>query len=335
MTAFTQGVSAPSARFRIQQYVPILETLGLRVKELPARYGSYPPMSAWRRPDWLARSVLERLHAAYTNRDADVVIFQREMISTLAFAEKLLPMPRVLDIDDAIWLNQRFNSVDRLADQCNLLVCGNNYIADHFPRHPSVHILPTAVDINRWSPLHEPRAEGPSGVIVWSGSSSGLPFLYSVESPLRATLRAVPGSRLRVVCDAPPLGLTSLSSDQVEWLPWSPEYEVRAVQTASVGIMPMPDGPWTQGKCSLKLLTYLSCGVPGVASPWGMNAEVIAGGGAVAAVRDDEWSQALIGLLREGDSRRKLGVQGRTQVEGKYSTQVLAPRLASLLRSTI
>ena len=104
-----------------------------------------------------------------------------------------------------------------------------------------------------------------------------------------------------VVCNEAPR-FKVLSPDRVEFVQWSPEAEVAAVQSATVGLMPMPDNDWARGKCSFKMLTYLACGVPAVASPWGMNQQVIQGGGAIGAVSEKEWFDAITSLLKDRKS---------------------------------
>ncbi len=327
-TAFTQGLNTPSARFRVRQYLPYLAEQGVVLTESWARLGSYPPGPGWRRLPWLAQALKERAGAVLRGNASEVVLFQREMVSTLYSAERLCRVPAVLDVDDAIWLTQRFGGIDRLARQCRLVLCGNDYIAEHFAAFANVEILPTGVDTDFWRP--GARSETP--VMVWSGSASGLPYLYEIESALRAAMNERADLRLRVCCNEAPR-FSQLAADRVEFLPWSPESELAAVQSAWLGLMPMPDTPWTRGKCSFKMLTYLACGVPCVASPFGMNQQMIAGGGALGATTEDKWREQILTLLNEPVGAQAFGMDGRRQVEQHYATRRLADKLAQALKS--
>ena len=96
----------------------------------------------------------------------------------------------------------------------------------------------------------------------------------------------------------------------------------------------MPDTPWTRGKCSFKMLTYMSCGVPAVVSPWGMNREVLAHGqGAMGVPNDAHWAEILISLLTSPNRIVTMGEAGRATVLRHYSVDVLAVKLAEVLRA--
>ena len=59
--AFTGGVSAPSARFRVRQYIPLLVQHNVNVVELSPGLGSFPPEKRWQRPAWLVGSLAQRV----------------------------------------------------------------------------------------------------------------------------------------------------------------------------------------------------------------------------------------------------------------------------------
>jgi glycosyltransferase involved in cell wall biosynthesis len=125
-----------------------------------------------------------------------------------------------------------------------------------------------------------------------------------------------------------------MPSEQVEFVQWSPAVEVSSMRDAGVALMPLDDSEWAQGKCSYKMLTYMSCGIPVVATPVGMNAEVLAQGDIGFQARSEtEWADAIDVLLRDRERARAMGDTGRQVVLRKYSLTVLAPRLAAVLRA--
>jgi glycosyltransferase involved in cell wall biosynthesis len=114
---------------------------------------------------------------------------------------------------------------------------------------------------------------------------------------------------------------------------WSLERQPADLAGLDLGVMPLPDDPWTRGKSGYKLLQYFAAGVPAVASPVGVNAELLAQGRGLAATTPAAWSTALTELIEDADGRRQRGALARTFVEQRYSYQRWAPELAALLRS--
>ena len=96
--------------------------------------------------------------------------------------------------------------------------------------------------------------------------------------------------------------------------------------------MPLPDGPFERGKCGYKLIQYMACALPVVASPVGANRDIVEQGrNGFLASDADEWRAALHALVADPGLRRRFGEAGRRSVEQCYSLQVHAPRLARLL----
>lgn len=332
VAAYTGGKNVPSARFRLRQYVPALEDLGIEVREHWAKLGSYPPANKVLRPLWAVATLCERAVSAAGSFRSDVTLLQREMVSTFFTAEPLTRRPRILDVDDAIWLYRGGLFARRLAQLCDAVICGNQFLAEQFRRwNSNIHILPTAVDTERYRPPDRVKTPAPNR-IGWSGSASTLRYLHALAPALRVILERRRDIHLRVVADKRPT-FDGIPESRLEFIPWSPQVEVGAIQEMAVGLMPLEDTPWARGKCSFKLLTYMACGVPVVASPVGMNVEVLSAGGGLAARGRDEWIDAIESLLRDKAAARQAGEKGREAVLRDYSLRAVTPRLARILRS--
>ena len=104
----------------------------------------------------------------------------------------------------------------------------------------------------------------------------------------------------------------------LELIAWSEDTEVDAIQSMDIGVMPLPDTPWASGKCGYKLIQYMACGLPVVASPVGVNKEIVEHGvNGFLAESDKEWRSAIETLLSDADLRRRMGAAGRKKVEDR------------------
>jgi glycosyltransferase involved in cell wall biosynthesis len=202
----------------------------------------------------------------------------------------------------------------------------------------------TAVDTERFVPGEAvPRDAVPGDAVSgddgarpftmgWTGSGSSMRYLQRIASALGRVMTEVPDARLVVVSDAQ-VDLPGVDGGRVDFVPWSPAVEAKALQGIDVGLMPLGRGEWAKGKCAFKMLQYLSCAVPAVVSPVGMNTEVLAMGEVgVAADSDDEWVDALLGLHRDAGHARRLGANGRALVQRSFAVPVIATQIADAMR---
>jgi len=152
LVGLTQGRNQPSTRFRWGQYVEDLQQGGFEVTELESYFGAYAPASKLKRPAWLAASVAENAVRTKRANRYDFRLLQRNLTSTLCTWEPLLKKPFVFDVDDAIFLGARGASANRIAQAASLVICGNNFLANHFEKFAPVVVLPTGVDSARFVP---------------------------------------------------------------------------------------------------------------------------------------------------------------------------------------
>jgi glycosyltransferase involved in cell wall biosynthesis len=275
---------------------------------------------------------VENLYRVGRARQHDLVFLQRNLTATLATWESLLRPPVIFDVDDAIFVGQRGSSAGRIARNAAMTICGNRFLADYFSDYSKVVVLPTAVDDELFTPAKMPYGKA---VIGWSGSSSGLSYLYAVEEAIDQILRRIDGAVLKVVSDQPPR-FSRIHPEKVIFERWRPERQVESLREFSVGLMPLEDSVWARGKCSYKMLTYMAVGIPVVVSPVGMNVEVLAHGVAgYSAATLDDWVGALETILTDVSLAESMGAVGRSIVESKYSRRVIAPQLIDVLRGVL
>jgi len=333
VAAYTGGVNDPAARFRVRQYISALAQSGIELVEFVSKLGCHPPRNRLFRPLWGIGTLAERMTDIVRAYRYDLTLLQRTMLSTYLTMEPLTNRPRLLDVDDAIWLHKKDSDfAKRLAGLCDVIICGNAFLADQFRQwNANVTIIPTAVDTDRYHPLVSDDSFEKK-VIGWSGSSSGFRYLYSIERPLAVVLKKHPTAFLRIVADTMPR-FNLIPLEQLEFIRWTPEVEVSSIQEMNIGLMPLDDSLWSRGKCSFKMLTYMACGVPVVASPIGMNYNVLSLGKIGFGPTDEDAWVATIGTLLEcRETAIQMGKTGRKIVLDNFSTKIIAPRLAECIK---
>ena len=118
-----------------------------------------------------------------------------------------------------------------------------------------------------------------------------------------------------------------------DFVRWREADEPELFAEFAVGIMPLPDTPYTRSKAGFKLLQYMAAGVPVVASPVGINGDlVLRSGGGLLAESPEEWETALRRLLEEPETRRRMGEAGRRFVGEYADLDAQADVLAGILR---
>ena len=318
--AFSQGVEVPSSRFRLYYLESHFAQNRNDSFDIDHALGSsYPPQSKIKRFGWFFCLYLSRLIGVLKSYRYDAVIIQREFISTIPTLEFLTKRPRILDVDDAIWLHRNGLAADRIAQHVDHIVCGNQYLAEYFEKFDKpITIIPTPVDISRFRPL--PNKEV-SKVIGWSGTSGGFRFLYSIQDALLRVLKENHGWVLRVVSDQQPC-FERIPKKYIEFVQWSVENEVDSIASMDIGVMPLDDTDWSRGKCSYKMLLYMACSIPVVVSDFGMNKEVLEHGFVgYGAKTENDWYNCLTSLIASSALRLEAGRNGRSVILENYSIE--------------
>lgn len=334
------------------------------------RFGQYPPALARLAPElhWSRQSLLDAryLQHKYAGRGTGLdtlrcyarraIDLARQPAPDLWWIEKelwpfapawletllLSRRPYALDFDDAIFHNYDRHrlalvrrgwgqKVDRLMAGAALVTAGNAYLAERARAAGArrVEIVPTVVDLDLY-PLRTPGGADDGGPIdiTWIGSPATVGYLQLLAEPLRQLTARHP-VRLVVIGG----GEIRLPGADVVIRPWSAATEAADLARCHIGVMPLVDSPWERGKCGYKLIQYMACALPVIASPVGVNCEIVREGvNGLLAASDGQWLDALERLVADDALRRRMGRAGREIAEREYSVQAVSPRLAALLR---
>jgi glycosyltransferase involved in cell wall biosynthesis len=336
-----------SSRIRCYQYLPYLREHGFHITVAPL-FDDYYIKDIYtakkKRLSIVIRSYARRLHHLLSSRSYDLLWIEKEIFPWLpAWAEELLKkmgIQYVIEYDDAIFhsydLHQNrlvrilmSGKIDAAMRGAALVIAGNEYLAKRARMAGAMHVeqLPTVVDLKRY-PL-KCNTERQVFTIGWIGTPVTAKYLSHVHSALA---QACQNNIARVILVGS--GPVNIKGLHAEIRPWSEETEIGDIRSFDVGIMPLPDSPWERGKCAYKLIQYMACSKPVIASPVGVNKQIVEEGiNGFLASNKDEWVRALSVLRDDHYLRERMGRTGRSKVEMQYCIQVTAPRLAELLRS--
>ncbi len=125
----------------------------------------------------------------------------------------------------------------------------------------------------------------------------------------------------------------NLNNSKIKCLKWSSKTEISFLNKIDIGLMPLPNNVWTRDKCGLKILQYLSVGIPSIVSDVGINSEIIFNGkNGYLIQKNKEWTFYLKKLINSKKLIKKMGIYGRKVVEKNFSDQSVINKLSSILR---
>lgn len=341
-----------SSRLRTLQYIPLLQEQGfdLTVKSLfDDNYIKNLYSHKRRSKSAIFKLYLKRLLTLFTAKRYDAIWIEKEIFPYLpAFAEQALALfgiNYVVDYDDAIFHNYDLSDnklikfflatkIDKVMENASYVFAGNSYLAERsrLAGAKKIQLLPTVVDHLRYKKNNESIKKHLT--VGWIGSPSTQKYIVDILPELLKAHQQYPFQLLLV-------GATSeihkdLIGLNVDVHDWDEQTEAELISTMDIGIMPLEDGPWERGKCGYKLIQYMACEVPVVASDVGVNCEVIGSEAAgLLAKKDSDWSDMLLKLLESTDLRKKYGRAGRSIVERKYSIEVQLPVLKHILTDLV
>jgi glycosyltransferase involved in cell wall biosynthesis len=336
---------APSQRFRFEQFYTSLNNQGIDFDthsfiDVKTWRALYKPGKYLFKAYGILRGFLRRCLLMFRLSNYQYVFIHREAapvgppvfewIISRVWNKKI-----IYDFDDAIWLpnvseSNKFISIlkcyGKVASICKWsykVSCGNDYLADFSRKYnASTYVIPTFVNTDYYK-----RTVHNSGTLTlgWTGSVSTNKYIEEMADVLLEVQKQT-GCHILCISNVPP----ALAIDY-EFIQWNKQNEVNDLQRIDIGIMPLPDDEWSKGKCGFKLIQYLSVETPAVASPIGVNPQIIIPGetGYLCNTKQ-EWIEKLILLCTNKSMRERMGEKGRALIVAKYSKHALQDKFLQL-----
>ncbi len=340
------GRLGASSRVRVLQYIDYFQAQGILCDvsplvsdgQLSVKYekGKYEKLK-------LLRSYLRRVKELISS-DHDLIWIEKEALPWFpAWLELSLLKGKkyLLDYDDAWFHNYdlhqskiiRFfygDRLDRLMHEANAVLVGNDYLGKRAAAANSrrIELIPTVVNATKYSSHHKDNNNSHCPKIVWIGSPTTVKYLHEIAGALQELAKK---HVFELVVIGGDFSLQGVMTRQVIW---NEDEEVESIANCNIGIMPLIDSPWESGKCGYKLIQYMACGLPVVASPVGVNVKIVDHScNGFLASSSREWVEYLSFYLENSEEAVKHGHAGRHKVCAKYSLEVMSPVVNDILIS--
>jgi glycosyltransferase involved in cell wall biosynthesis len=347
LTPYPCGTAA-SQRFRFEQYYDLLEQNGysITVKSfLDKRTWTllYQPSHYPRKILGIILGFIRRIVVLAKLNKFDFVFIHREaapigppLIEWIII--KIFKKKVIFDFDDAIWINNtsrqnrvvrqlRFPAKIRFMIKSAYKVSVANGMLSQFASafNSKVIINPTTLDTElHHNKLKDHTAKRP--VIGWTGTHSTLQYL-DIIIPIFKELRTTHEFDIIIISDQDPV----LKDLDYQFVKWCHDTEIDDLLKMDIGIMPLSDDLWSQGKSGFKAMQYMALGIPAVVSNVGVNANLVEDGvSGYLCNNQNEWEEALIKLMSSPQLRSALGIKGREFVEKNFSVKSNAKNFLSI-----
>jgi len=333
-----------SSRLRSYQYFPFLESQGIKVTASPFFDDQYLENL------YAGKSILKQVIKAYIRRfyalrkvfKQDCIFIEYELFpyfpATIEWILKTMDIQYIVDYDDAIFHNYDKNKnpivrflfrhkIDKVMKYSRCVIAGNSYLKEKAISSgaKNVQIIPTVIDLNRYSVKNKYDAE--NIVIGWIGTNSTIKYVKKIV-PVLEELIARYKVQIHIVGAGESLGLGKNETH----VKWSEDSEVQSILAFDIGIMPLDDGDWERGKCGYKLIQYMACAIPVVASAVGANMDIVEHGHNGFLVSElNDWYDYMEQYIKNAALRKQHGKEGRSLVENKYCVQKQIDQYIELL----
>ena len=352
---------SPSQRYRFEQYLSYFKSQGFdwELSEIITEKDDkvfYAPGNFISKAWILFKSIFIRMKDLQRAKKFDVIFIQREalLLGSSYFEKQFFKKNKVVfDFDDSIWLldtspeNKKFEFLKN-PDKTKInianahaVIAGNNFLANYAKQfNANTFVIPTTIDTDFHIPKSELRntvldsARTDKKIVIgWSGSISTIKHFEMAIPALKQIQNKYPNKiEIHVI------GQGSYTHPDINVISknWSSKTEVDDLNCFDIGIMSLPNDEWVKGKCGLKGLSYMACGIATVMSSVGVNSDIIEHGkNGFLAQNEQGWVNYLSLLIENSDLRHKIGQAGRETVVKNYSVNAHKDTYLSVLKSLI
>jgi len=338
-----------SSRYRTLQYLPFLKEEGIDFDIQPLfndEYLKHKYKNGKENKLITIKRILNRIKTIlFAAKQYDLLVIEKELIPffppIFEYYLKLIRKPYIVDYDDAVWhnydnhknkiirvvLKNKIKTVMKLAE---VVIGGSEYIV-HYAKISGakrVEKIPTVINLEKYKCKKNEKKDKPF-VIGWIGSPSTSKYILTINEALEEFTRKY-DTIVHLVGFDRKLEKKLLFHFRV--IDWSEETEVQEICKFDVGIMPLTDGYFERGKCGFKLIQYMACKKPVIASPVGENKIIVENEvNGYLADKNNEWLLALEKLYNSKKLRDEMGDKGYKKVKNLYSLDAAKIRYLNII----
>jgi glycosyltransferase involved in cell wall biosynthesis len=328
---------APSQRFRFEQYYELLNEKGIDYDIKPFLSNEiwdilYLPGRFLKKAFGILGGLFKRFFLLFKLKQYDYIFIHREATPIGPsffeyFASRWLKKKIIYDFDDAIWIPnfseansffsflKGYGNVHKICSYAYKISCGNEYLCDYAKQfNKNVVYNPTTIDTNNYHNRVKDQS-GEEFVIGWTGSHSTIRYIGEIV-PVLSKLEKKYTFTFRVISDFKP----EFELNSLEYVKWKKESEIEDLLGFNIGIMPLINDKWANGKCGFKALQYMSLGIPALVSPVGVNSRIVDHGlNGFICDTPEEWETAIETLLLNRETLGEMSKQTRKKIIDHYS----------------
>lgn len=335
----------PSDRFRLIQFIPYLKDTGFNVRFIRAIPNLYfRPRYKSKILYWgivfitrFLRDILYAIRILLIQRGSFKYIFiNRPLIpyGKIRLYEKRIfnkGIPVVFDFDDALYLDNNLRlKLEFYIGRATKVTVANKILADYSRKiNNATYILPTVIDHQKYRRKGMEINSNERITFGWIGSFDAMRFaLPSIRNALEK-INKNPKFRFVVISDKEPT--PDLVTIPYTFLKWSPEGEIVFLKVFDIGLMPLADSKFQEAKSGAKLLQYMGMGIPSIATPLGVNKEIVKNGvNGFLAGDENEWYLIMLNIINNKYDLKKVSDAAYDTAHQTYSIKAVLPKLIEI-----
>ena len=361
LLTFTKySYEGPSSRYRFYNYKESFAKNNIEMSIKPLFDRNYfMAESKWQKTLVAVISYVKRLllvlQVLLSPTKYDLILLEYELFPYLPAWFEYLFFKRgvhyIVDYDDAIFHKYDMytntllkkvwgNKIAEVMTYAQTVVVCNPYLEAYASKYNG-HIvtIPTVVLLDKYvETMHTyQKREDDNFVIGWIGSWTTGVYVLEIIPAMKKLVQKYDNIRFHLVgFNEKLLSEQEREDTHIDVIAWNEETEIEHILNFNVGMMPLPDDAWSRGKCGFKLVQYMSCKKPVIASAVGVNCTLVEDGKNGLLVKSpEEWFKAFETLYLDNELREEMAQNNFIKITKKYNHPTHSQRYVELLRNTV